>query len=65
MATRTDRRPDVEVVELTPAQYRAAKRKALDSIGLTYKQLAKQARRGEFSSPRAKKVWVAFGGHAR
>lgn len=65
MATRTDRRPNVEVVELTPAQYLAAKKRALDSVGLTYKQLEKQARRGEFSSPRAKKVWVAIGGRQR
>jgi hypothetical protein len=55
-------RGDVEVIEMTAAQYRAAKKKALNSVGLTYKELAEQARRREFSSPRAHKLWVAIGG---
>jgi hypothetical protein len=62
--TRQPPAPDVEVLELSPAQYRKVKEAALRSVGLTYKQLAKQARKREFSSPRAQKVWIAIGDHA-
>lgn len=47
---------------MTPAQYRKAKTAALESVGLTYSELEEQAKRGEFSSLRAKKVWAAIGG---
>ncbi|WP_199701818.1 hypothetical protein [Jiangella rhizosphaerae] len=57
--------PAVEAIELTPEEYAKAKRAALKSVGLTYRQLERQARTGQFSSPRAHKVWVAIGGHAR
>jgi hypothetical protein len=53
---------DAQVTEMSPAQYRAAKKRALHSVGLTYDQLAEQARQREFSSPRAHKLWVAIGG---
>lgn len=53
-----------EVTEMSRAEYRAARKKALKSVGLTYDQLAEQARRREFSSPRAQKLWVAIGGEA-
>lgn len=57
-----DDRDEVTVVEMTGAQYRAARQKALRSLGLTYKQLAEEARRREFSSPQAHNLWVAIGG---
>lgn len=57
--------PDIEITELTAAQYRTAKKKALESVGLTYEELAEQARRREFSSPRAHKLWIAIGGEDR
>lgn len=56
---------EVQVTELSDDQYRAAKRRALRSVGLTYAQLAEQARKREFSSPRAHKLWIAIGGEAR
>jgi hypothetical protein len=69
MAVHTRRRSggggDVEVIELSPADFKKAKKAALESIGLTYRELARQAKRGEFSSPRAHKVWIAIGGHRR
>jgi hypothetical protein len=45
--------------------YKKAKKAALESKGLTYRELARQAKRGEFSSPRAHKIWIATGGHRR
>lgn len=65
MADKTYAAPPVEAVELTPEEYAQAKRAALRSVGLTYRQLEREARAGEFSSPRAHKIWVAIGGHAR
>ncbi|AYY11515.1 hypothetical protein EF847_01035 [Actinobacteria bacterium YIM 96077] len=53
---------NVDVIELTDAQFDAAKKRALNSLGLTYDELAEQARRREFSSPRAHMLWVAIGG---
>jgi hypothetical protein len=58
--TRAEQR-DVEVRTLTPAQFNDAKERALESVGLTYEQLKRQARRGEFDSPLARKVWMAVG----
>lgn len=65
MASTSNSAPSAEAVELTPEEFTKAKRAALESIGLTYRQLERQARKGQFSSPRAHKVWVAIGGHAR
>lgn len=59
-AERTTPGGDAEVVKLTRAQHNAAVRKALKSLGLTYDQLADQARKREFSSPRAQMLWVAI-----
>lgn len=66
MSVSTDARhshPDADdvVAEMTPYQYRQARAAALRSIGMTYNELAKEAREGRFSSVRAKKVWIAFG----
>ena len=52
---------DVEVVEVTAAEYDRAVKAALDGLGLTYRQLERQARRGHFSSLRARKLWLAIG----
>lgn len=60
-----DRDEVVTVTEMSRAQYQAAKKEALRSLGLTYGQLAEQARRRDFSSPRAHKLWVAIGGAGR
>jgi hypothetical protein len=52
---------DVEVVEVTAAEYDRAVKAALDGLGLTYRQLERQARREHFSSLRARKLWLAIG----
>jgi hypothetical protein len=52
---------DVEVFEVTPAEYERAVKAALDDVGLTYLQLQRQARRGVFSSLRARKLWLTIG----
>jgi hypothetical protein len=54
----------IEVIELSGPEYRAAVRKALRSLGLSYNELRDQARRREFSSPQAQMLWVAIGGKA-
>lgn len=43
---------------LDEEEYAAAKQHALDSLGLTYEQLAEQARERRFSSFEARKVWL-------
>jgi hypothetical protein len=52
---------EVEVIELDRAGYAKAVESSLRAAGLTYNQLASQARTGQFSSPRARKLWLAIG----
>lgn len=52
---------DAEVIELTPTEYDRAVANALDSLGLTYDQLAEQACRADFVSLRARQVWLLIG----
>jgi hypothetical protein len=52
---------DIEVIELTSAEYRSAVKAALGELGLTYGQLRAQARRGHFTSIRACKLWLMIG----
>jgi hypothetical protein len=50
---------DVEVIQMSRAGYRHARDAALRELGLTYEELAEQARRGTFTSLRARKLWLA------
>jgi hypothetical protein len=52
---------DVEVIEVSQAEYRRAREAALKELGLTYDELAAQAREGRFTSLRARKLWLAIG----
>jgi hypothetical protein len=52
---------EVEVIELDRAGYDQAVASSLKDAGLTYGQLASQARTGQFSSLRARKLWLAIG----
>lgn len=52
-------RPDVEVA--SEQDLRVAVAHALDRAGLTFDQLADQARTGRFESVRARLAWVAIG----
>lgn len=52
---------DVEVIELDRAEYDRAVQSSLRAVGLTYGQLAGEARTGHFSSLRARKLWLAIG----
>jgi hypothetical protein len=52
---------DVEVIEVSQAEYRRAREAALKELGLTYEELAAQARSGRFTSLRARKLWLAIG----
>lgn len=54
-----------DVVEATEDDLRVAVQHALDYAGLTYEQLAEQARHGTFESVRARLAWVAVGDLAR
>lgn len=53
---------DEIVVELTPEEYEDAKKRALARVGLTYEELADQARRRAFDSSLAHSVWTVIGG---
>lgn len=53
---------DDVVVELTTAEYEIAKGNALRRVGLTYDQLADQARQHDFESSQAQAVWSVIGG---
>lgn len=48
----------VDVVKMTRSEYEVAARESLKAFGLTYDQLAEQARRRTFSSPAAADLWM-------
>lgn len=53
---------DDTVVTMTQEAFETAARRALADLGLTYRELAEQAQRREFSSERAHLLWVSIGG---
>lgn len=53
---------DIEVWRPTREEWGAYVRDGLDRLGLTYDELAKQARRRDFRSPEARDFWVVIGG---
>jgi hypothetical protein len=53
---------DVEVVTMTKGEWHDAAQRALAKLGLTYEQLAEQAKARNFSSLEARKLWVSIGG---
>lgn len=55
---------EVEVIEVSQGEYRRARESALRDLGLTYEELAAQARSGRFTSLRARKLWLAIGRRA-
>jgi len=52
---------DIVVIELDRAQYDEAVKAELAKLGMTYKQLEREARRDIFRSLRARKLWLAIG----
>jgi hypothetical protein len=52
---------DAEIIELTPSEYERLVANALDHLGLTYDQLAEQARHADFISLRARQLWLLIG----
>jgi hypothetical protein len=52
---------NVEVIEVSASEYRRAREAALKELGLTYRELAAQARTGRFSSLLARKLWLIIG----
>lgn len=56
------KRRAVEATELTDEQWRAAARRGLARLGLSYDDLQSQADTGRFASPEALKMWRVLGG---
>ncbi|GIM97134.1 hypothetical protein [Paractinoplanes toevensis] len=55
-------KPAVEVTELSDDEWRAAARRGLQRLGLTFEELAQQAAGRRFDSPEALKFWRVLGG---
>ena len=55
--------PEVEVIELSRAEYERTVKAELRRLGLTYGQLAEQARTRQFMSEDARRLWLAIGGN--
>lgn len=53
--------PDVEVTTLTADEWDASVQRALERLNLTYAELAEQARRRDFTSIEARRLWLAIG----
>ncbi|QOC95413.1 hypothetical protein [Micromonospora craniellae] len=49
------------VVEMNDDQWREAVEQALGRLHLTYRELAEMAKRRDFSSIEAKKLWMSIG----
>lgn len=54
--------PVVEVGVMNAAEWKAAVQRALADLKLTYDELADMAKRRDFISTEAQKLWVAIGG---
>jgi hypothetical protein len=52
---------EAEVIEISGDEYKHAVEQELASVGLTYSQLRTEAKKGVFSSLRARKLWLAIG----
>jgi hypothetical protein len=57
-SARHDDPNDVEVIEMTPAEFEAAKQSALADLGVTYDELARQAEARRFESLQHSKLWL-------
>jgi hypothetical protein len=53
---------DVEVIHLSRAEYNRTVKAELQRLGMTYAQLAEQARTRQFTSEDARRLWLAIGG---
>lgn len=53
---------DVEVIRLSRAEYNRTVKAELRRLGITYDQLAEQARTRQFASEDARRLWLAIGG---
>jgi hypothetical protein len=52
---------EIEVINMTDAEWNQALARSLARVGLTWDQLAAQARYGEFESLEAKQLWLIAG----
>jgi hypothetical protein len=50
--------PEVEVIELTGDEYQEARSNALSELGVTYDELARQAKERRFASLKHRKLWL-------
>lgn len=55
-------RTDDEPIRMTREEWDQAKRRALAELGMTFEDLAEEARRREFRNARARRLWVIIGG---
>jgi hypothetical protein len=53
---------DIEIIRMTEADWDRALQNSLDELGLTWEELAAQARARDFTSLRAHNLWLITGG---
>jgi hypothetical protein len=59
-AARSVDSPDAYVEVISEANIKSAVDRSLSELGVTFQELAEQARRGRFRSERARLVWMAI-----
>ena len=59
---RFDTDQDDVIIELSPEEFHTAAAEALHRVGLSYEELAEQARRHDFTSAQAQILWTSIGG---
>jgi hypothetical protein len=53
---------DIEVIHMTAVEWDQALTNSLNALGLTWEQLTEQAKTGDFSSLKARQLWLMAGG---
>jgi hypothetical protein len=53
---------DIEVIRMTAVEWDQALTNSLNTLGLTWEQLTEQAKMGDFSSLKARQLWLMAGG---
>jgi hypothetical protein len=61
--SRRHHEPDdgIEVIRLSPDEWDEALHNSLDALHMTWEELVEQAKIGDFSSLRARKLWLMAG----
>lgn len=59
---RVDEYDDIEVIVMTPEEWSAAGKAAVEATGFTWEEIEDMSRRNNFETLAARKIWLILGG---